>query len=57
VKALGAGLHELRIAFGLGYRVYFTFDGEILIILLSGGDKDSQGRDIAAARQMLIEDE
>ncbi|MFC4292680.1 type II toxin-antitoxin system RelE/ParE family toxin [Sphingorhabdus arenilitoris] len=57
VKALGQGLHELRIAFGPGYQVYFTFEGDRLIILLSGGDKGSQSRDIAAARKMLVEDE
>ncbi len=48
---------ELRITFGPGYRVYCTFDGDDLVILLSGGDKSSQSRDIAAARRMLIEDE
>ena len=57
VKALGGELMELRIAFGPGYRIYFTFDGEDLVILLCGGDKGSQGRDIAAARRMLIEED
>ena len=57
VKSLGGGLMELRIAFGSGYRVYCTFDGDDLVILLSGGHKGSQSRDIAAAHNMLIKDE
>lgn len=56
VKALGGGLNELRIAFGPGYRVYFTFEGDVMIILLCGGDKSSQSRDIAVARAMIEED-
>jgi putative addiction module killer protein len=56
VKSLGGGLHELRIAFGPGYRVYFTFEGGVLVILLTGGDKSSQRRDIAAAREMIEEE-
>ena len=53
VKALGAGLSELRIAFGPGYRVYFVVEDGTLIVLLAGGDKSSQRRDIAAAREMM----
>lgn len=53
VKSLGDGLSELRLAFGAGYRVYFTFDGDALVVLLSGGDKGSQTRDIKQARQFL----
>jgi len=53
VKGLGDGLNELRLAFGPGYRVYFTFDGDTLLVLLSGGDKGSQARDIKQARQFL----
>lgn len=53
VKSLGGGLHELRIVFGPGYRIYFTFEGDVLILLLIGGDKASQSRDISAARKML----
>jgi putative addiction module killer protein len=56
VKGLGGGLHELRIAFGPGYRIYFTFEDEVLVVLLTGGDKGSQKRDIAAAREMIEED-
>lgn len=56
VKSLGGGLHELRITFGPGYRIYCTFEDDVMVILLTGGDKGSQQRDIAAARAM-IEDE
>jgi putative addiction module killer protein len=54
-KSLGSGLHELRIHFGPGYRVYFTRKSGVLILLLCGGDKSSQGKDIARARQLLNE--
>jgi putative addiction module killer protein len=50
VKPVGAGVHETRIDFGPGYRVYFGFDGGALVILLAGGDKRTQDRDIAAAQ-------
>ena len=49
-EPVGEGVHELKIAFGPGYRVYFGTDGEV-IVLLTGGDKDSQGRDIAKAKE------
>jgi len=49
VKPVGAGLSELRIDHGPGYRVYFCRRGETLVILLGGGDKTSQRRDIATA--------
>jgi len=50
-KALGGGVHELRINFGPGYRVYYGLDGETVVVLLCGGDKSSQARDIATAKQ------
>jgi putative addiction module killer protein len=56
VKSLGGGLHELRIAFGPGYRIYFAFEDDVLVVLLTGGDKGGQKRDIATAREMIEED-
>src|SRR3954463_7336763 len=49
VKSVGEGVLELRIDFGPGYRVYFGRDGETLVILLTGGTKQRQQRDIDAA--------
>ena len=49
-KPVGAGVLEYRIDFGPGYRVYFGLDGAKLVILLTGGTKRQQGRDIEAAR-------
>ena len=51
VKSLGEGLFELKMKFGSGYRVYFGYDGPHLIILLAGGDKDSQTKDIKMAKE------
>jgi putative addiction module killer protein len=48
-KALKAGVFELRLHFGPGYRVYYAVDGKTVIILLGGGDKRRQASDIAAA--------
>ena len=50
-KALGTGLFELKFDFGPGYRIYFAVDGDVVILLLSGGDKGSQRRDIEKARK------
>jgi len=55
VKPAGAGVSEMRIDHGPGYRVYFARRGKIVVLLLSGGDKKSQARDIAAAKAMAAE--
>jgi putative addiction module killer protein len=51
VKGVGAGVFEYRIDFGPGHRVYFGRDGEALVILLGGGTKKRQDRDIATAQE------
>lgn len=51
-KSLGGGLMELRVDFGPGYRVYFVYRGTAIVILLCGGDKGTQRRDIARAHEM-----
>ena len=52
---VGAGVIELRIDFGPGYRIYFGKDGNKLVILLAGGTKKRQGRDIATAHELWKE--
>jgi putative addiction module killer protein len=49
VKPVGQGVSEMRIDYGPRYRVYFVRRGEALVILLAGGDKRTQDRDIATA--------
>src|SRR5262245_45005437 len=51
VKGVGAGVFEYRIDFGPGHRVYFGKDGDTVVILLGGGTKKRQDRDIAAAQE------
>ncbi len=51
VKGVGAGVFECRIDFGPGYRIYLGKDGDRLVILVGGGSKKRQSRDIAAAQE------
>ena len=49
-KPVSGGISELRFFFGPGYRVYFGQDGDTIVVLLCGGDKDSQRRDVRQAQ-------
>ena len=55
VKSVGTSLSELRITTGPGYRIYFTKKEEQIIILLVGGDKSTQTKDIEKAKKLLEE--
>jgi putative addiction module killer protein len=55
VAPFGEGVSELKIDFGPGYRVYHDQRGEKLVIILGGGDKSSQDRDIRAAKKLWVE--
>ena len=50
VKGVGSGVFEFRVNFGPGYRLYFGKDGETIVILLAGGTKTRQARDIENAQ-------
>ena len=49
-KSVGEGVQELRIKFAAGYRVYFAQEGDTIVILLSGGNKSTQSKDIKQAK-------
>jgi putative addiction module killer protein len=55
VRPVGEGVSEMRIDYGPGYRVYFVQRGSALVVLLAGGDKRTQDRDIAIARALARE--
>lgn len=52
IRSLGGGLSELRIDHGPGYRIYLMQEGPEVVLLLTGGDKRTQARDIVAARAL-----
>ena len=54
-KAVGEGLCELRVPHGPGYRVYFARAGQTVVLLLCGGDKSSQVKDIKVAREYWLD--
>jgi putative addiction module killer protein len=55
VRPVGEGISELRIHHGAGYRVYFLQRGTLLIVVLCGGDKASQDKDITTAKRLAKE--
>ncbi|HTW44436.1 MAG TPA: type II toxin-antitoxin system RelE/ParE family toxin [Acidobacteriaceae bacterium] len=57
VRPVGEGISELRIHYGPGYRVYYVQRGAVLIVLLCGGHKSTQNKDIEAAKRLAKETE
>jgi putative addiction module killer protein len=55
VKPVGEGISEMRIDYGPGYRVYYLRRGAVLVVLLCGGDKASQDRDIVMAKTIAAQ--
>lgn len=55
VKPVGDGISEMRINYGPGYRVYFQCRGDVVVILLCGGDKSTQTKDIENAKRIAKE--
>lgn len=54
VKPVGNGIHEMRVNSGPGYRIYWLRSGDVAIVLLCGGDKSTQSKDIARARDIAL---
>ena len=54
-RSVGAGVIEMKIDFGPGYRVYYVQRGEIVIVLLCGGDKSTQSKDIERAKALAAQ--
>jgi putative addiction module killer protein len=52
VRSVGEGLHEMRINFGPGYRIYYRQAGKTIVLLLCGGDKSTQAADIKRAKRL-----
>ena len=54
-KAVGNGVSEMKVRLGKGYRVYYTIKDQKVVVLLCGGDKSTQSKDIALAKQLKAE--
>lgn len=54
-KSVGDGVYELRVDYGPGYRVYYSWRGQEILLLLMGGDKSSQQKDIGKAKKINAE--
>lgn len=54
-KSVGSGVMELRINYGPGYRVYYALEGNQVVLLLIGGDKSTQNRDIETAKEYWMD--
>ena len=52
-RRVGGGVTEMRVDYGPGYRVYFARQGEAIVVLLCGGDKRTQARDIKRAKELM----
>ena len=51
-KFVGDGIYEMRIHYGPGYRLYYTMENDVVVLLLVGGDKSTQQRDIETAKEL-----